>query len=150
VRQVVIENPVINSPFREPDRHFQFPDEGITNKVIEGGRSSSYFVPIARPREKGQKQLVFDTEYFLGMLTAAYNEFEARVGTITSARGAKREIVRRAIERLPDPFTIADLRRACAGVSLPTLKRTLTETSKEGRIKCLGAGPGARWVHRQG
>jgi Fic family protein len=89
-------------------------------------------------------------EYFLGMLTAAYNEFEARVGTITSARGAKREMVRRAIERLPDPFTIADLRRACAGVSEPTLKRALSEMAKEGRIRRLGVGPAAQWVHRQG
>jgi len=89
-------------------------------------------------------------EYFLGMLTAAYNEFEARVGTITSARGAKREMVRRAIDRLPDPFTIADLRRVCAGVSEPTLKRALSEMAARGRIRHLGVGPAARWVHRRG
>ncbi len=28
--QVVIENPIINSPFEEPTRHFKFDDEGIT------------------------------------------------------------------------------------------------------------------------
>jgi len=28
--QVVIENPIINSPFDEPTRHFKFNDEGIT------------------------------------------------------------------------------------------------------------------------
>ena len=27
--QVVIENPIINSPFDEPTRHFRFSDEGI-------------------------------------------------------------------------------------------------------------------------
>ena len=53
--------------------------------------------------------------YFLGMLTAAYKEFEDRVGTITSARGAKREMVRKAIERLPERFTIGDLKRSCPG-----------------------------------
>jgi hypothetical protein len=63
VKQVVIENPVINSPFLEPTRHFRSTDEGITNEVIDGRRSSSYFVPIARPRKKGQKQLEFDTEW---------------------------------------------------------------------------------------
>jgi type III restriction enzyme len=63
VKQVVIENPVINSPFQEPARHFRFTDEGITNEVIDGRRSSSYFVPIARPRKKGHKQLEFDTEW---------------------------------------------------------------------------------------
>ncbi len=63
MRQVVIENPVINSPFREPGRHFKFTDEGITDEINDGRRSSSYFVPIARPRKKSQKQLVFDTEW---------------------------------------------------------------------------------------
>jgi type III restriction enzyme len=58
----VIENPVINSPFVEPDRHFRFDDEGITNEVVEGRRPSSYFVPIPPPKKKG-KQLAFDTEW---------------------------------------------------------------------------------------
>ncbi len=61
--QVVIENPIINSPFDEPTRHFRFNDEGITNEVVEGRRTSSYFVPIAKPKKKGTKQLQFDTEW---------------------------------------------------------------------------------------
>jgi type III restriction enzyme len=32
--QVVIENPIINSPFDELTRHFRFTDEGITNSGI--------------------------------------------------------------------------------------------------------------------
>lgn len=36
--QVVIENPVINSPFDEPRRHFRFTDEGITNEIVEARR----------------------------------------------------------------------------------------------------------------
>src|SRR5664280_2245595 len=61
--QTVIENPVINSPFVEPKRHFKFSDEGITNEIIEGRRVSSYFIPIAAPKKKGKKQLYFDTEW---------------------------------------------------------------------------------------
>ena len=61
--QVVIENPIINSPFEEPTRHFKFDDEGITNVVVEGRRISSYFVPIAKSKKKGDKQLQFDTEW---------------------------------------------------------------------------------------
>ncbi len=61
--QVVIENPILNSPFDEPTRHFRFGDEGITNEVVEGRRTSSYFVPIAKPKKKGSKQLQFDTEW---------------------------------------------------------------------------------------
>ncbi len=60
--QVVIENPILNSPFKEPTKHFKFSDEGITDEVVESRRISSYFVPIAKPRKKaGGKQLVLDT-----------------------------------------------------------------------------------------
>ncbi|MCK4462623.1 MAG: hypothetical protein KAW46_12525 [candidate division Zixibacteria bacterium] len=62
MRQVVIENPILNSPYVEPTRHFKFTDEGITDEIVEGRRISSYFVPIARPKKKG-KQLQFDTEW---------------------------------------------------------------------------------------
>ena len=50
-RQVVIQNPVINSPFREPARHFRFDDEGITDRIDLGRRISSYFIPIAQPKK---------------------------------------------------------------------------------------------------
>ena len=59
MKQVVIENPVLNSPFREPTRHFRFTDEGITNEIEDGRRISSYFVPIARPKKKGKQRALF-------------------------------------------------------------------------------------------
>ena len=62
--QVIIENPVLNSPFEEPKRHFRFSDEGITNEIVEARRVSSYFIPIAKPKKKGKAaQLAFDTEW---------------------------------------------------------------------------------------
>lgn len=63
--QVLIENPIINSPFDEPTRHFCFTDEGISDEIVEGRRISSYFVPIARPKKKKgtANQLAFDTEW---------------------------------------------------------------------------------------
>ncbi len=61
--KVIIENPVINSPFSEPTRHFKFTDEGITNEIVKERRVSSYFIPIAKSRKKGQQQLEFDTEW---------------------------------------------------------------------------------------
>ena len=62
--QVVIENPILNSPYQEPTRHFKFSDEGITDQIAESRRISSYFVPIAKPKKKGAgKQLALDTEW---------------------------------------------------------------------------------------
>ena len=64
MKQVVIENPIINSPFKEPTRHFKFDIDGITDEVVESRRISHYFIPIAQPKKKG-KQLNLD----LGGLT---------------------------------------------------------------------------------
>jgi type III restriction enzyme len=59
---VTIENPILNSPFGEPRRHFRFDEQGITNDIVDGRRVSSYFMPIARPRKK-EHQLRFDTQW---------------------------------------------------------------------------------------
>ncbi len=48
---VIIENPILNSPFKEPARHFKFSDDGITNEIVEVRRVSSYFVPIANTQD---------------------------------------------------------------------------------------------------
>jgi type III restriction enzyme len=60
---VVIENPILNSPFAEPSRHFRFGEEGITNEIVPSRRSSSYFIPIPAAKKKGKEQLVLDTEW---------------------------------------------------------------------------------------
>jgi Fic family protein len=83
--------------------------------------------------------------YFLGTLIAAYKEFEQRVGTITTAKGAKRALVQQAVERLPDRFRFSELQRACPGVSYPTLKRALVDLKREKKIRCLGKGRDAEW-----
>ncbi len=61
--QTVIENPVINSPFTEPTRHHRFTDEGITDEIIEERRSSSYFIPIGRPKKTGKLKAQADGRY---------------------------------------------------------------------------------------
>ncbi len=45
---VLIENPVLNSPFAEPTRHFVFDEDGITDEIAESRRPSSFFIPIAQ------------------------------------------------------------------------------------------------------
>ena len=62
MKQVIIENPVINSPYKDPCRHFRFSEDGITDEIIEGRRPSSYFVPIPKPKKKG-KGVASDTEW---------------------------------------------------------------------------------------
>ena len=61
--QVVIENPILNSPFAEPKRHFRFTDEGITDEIEESRRESAYFVPIPKVKQKHRLQLALSDEW---------------------------------------------------------------------------------------
>ena len=63
MRQVVIENPILNSAFVEPARHFRFDDDGITSDVVDKRRSSSYFVPIPRARKRTSAQLALAEDW---------------------------------------------------------------------------------------
>ena len=116
-------------------------------RIVEESKETYYEALLQGSRgwHEGEHDLRPWWEYFLGMLTAAYKEFEGRVGTLTSARGAKREMVQNAVRRLPERFRLGDLQRACPGVSYPTLKRALADLKREGKLKCLGKGRDAQW-----
>jgi len=51
-RPAAIDNPVINSPFRAPTRHFTVVDGQVTGDIVDGRRPSEFFVPVAAPRKK--------------------------------------------------------------------------------------------------
>lgn len=73
MQQVVIENPFLNSSLAESAWHFCFSNESITNEVVEATRVSSYFIPIAKPKKKGEAdQLVFDTNGLRTTLKKTY------------------------------------------------------------------------------
>jgi type III restriction enzyme len=88
VPPVSIENPILNSPFREPTRHFRFDEDGITSEIAEGRRRSMYFIPIAKPKTKGGAQLSLPGDWVGERMTD--NDFINRVREHVSAwRGAK-------------------------------------------------------------
>jgi len=70
----VVDNPIINSPYREPSRHFVFDRDGITDEVAERRRRSACFVPAGRRFELA-------TEWTLDRIreNREINEIRARV-----------------------------------------------------------------------
>jgi hypothetical protein len=70
---------------------------------------------------------------------------ERRTGELTSARGAKTEMVMAAIQKLPTVCRYADLAQACPNVSRPTIKRVLGQLRKEGKVECMRPGRDAMW-----
>ena len=119
-------------------------------RIVEESKESYYetLFKSSQGWHKAEHDLRPWWSYFQGMIIAAYKEFEARVGTITKAKGAKREMVENTILRLPSRFRMADLQRACPSVSYPTLKRALSGLSKAKKIRSLGKGRDAEWERR--
>lgn len=58
-----VNNPVLNSPFCEPDRHFRLNDDGTPTDIIEPTRRiSSYVVPVPGARRGGPHQHHLDLD----------------------------------------------------------------------------------------
>jgi type III restriction enzyme len=54
------EDPILNSPFSPPSRHWALDESGAFTSIIEPGRRrSEYLVPIAQPRRTRQESLPF-------------------------------------------------------------------------------------------
>jgi type III restriction enzyme len=52
---LLIDNPILNSPYRPPSRHWRFDDAGgITDEVVEGRRRSESWVPVPRPTKSAK------------------------------------------------------------------------------------------------
>ena len=116
-------------------------------RLIEDSKES-YYEALKRSSEgwhEGRHDLVPWWSYFLGILRSAYHEFEERVGAVRAPRGAKTEMLQRAILAFPGEFAISDVERACPGVSRDMIRLVLRALQEEKRIVCLGRGRSARW-----
>jgi type III restriction enzyme len=60
-----LSNPILNSPFVAPARHFELGHRGPTGKIMEGRRRSESFIPVPKPKKGSagsgeQQRLDFD------------------------------------------------------------------------------------------
>jgi Fic family protein len=83
--------------------------------------------------------------YLLYILKSAYKEVEALVSESRGPRGSKSGRVEAAVLGLTNEFTLAEVHRACPGVSRDLVRRVLRRLKDEGRVEVSGRGPGARW-----
>lgn len=84
--------------------------------------------------------------YFLGILVAAYDEFESRAGVVAGGRGSKVAAIHQFVRsNIADEFTIEDLRQAVPGASDSYLNKVLTKMRDQGILESRLAGRGSRW-----
>lgn len=95
---------------------------------------------------EGDHDIVPWTTFFWGVMIAAYKEFEERAGSIKRDYGSKTEMIRQAVERKRDSFSISEIVDECPGISRPMIKYVLGRMQDEGKIRSTGVGRGAKWV----
>lgn len=89
-------------------------------------------------------------DYLVGVLEAAYDDFEARIAARRNlAGGSKQEQVRQyVLYHAPQRFRVRDVRAALPGVSDPTIRLVLADLRREGTIELDfegASGPQAAW-----
>jgi len=106
-------------------------------QIVERTRESYYESLNASSLNwhEGKHDLIPWVEYLLGVVVlSAYRDFEQRVGFKTSAKGAKGQLVRDVISRLPKQFRYADVEKLSPGVSRPTIRRVLADLQDQDSV----------------
>lgn len=63
VSHAAIDNPILNSPFAEPSRHWELDENGIpTGTPAQGRRRSEFIAPAPPPKHKVKAQAALDLE----------------------------------------------------------------------------------------
>ena len=78
--ETFFQNPILNSPYSYPSRHWELDDDGQpTGKIIDKRRRAEFITPIPKPKkrkkneDKGQTQLNFDEGKGLSTLEQQYD-----------------------------------------------------------------------------
>lgn len=116
-------------------------------RLIEESKEDYYAVlqTSSTGWHEGKHDLLPWLNYFLAIVRRAYVQFEDRAGQVKSPKGAKTELVLRAINAQIGEFRMADLERACPGVGRDWIRAILAGLRKQGELACQGRGPAARW-----
>lgn len=83
--------------------------------------------------------------YMLGVLLAAYREFESRIAVMFDAKMTKEERIRKFADEKIGLFTKTEIIQSCPDIAATTIEKVLSEMRREGIIKTVGAGRGTKW-----
>lgn len=119
-------------------------------RIVEDSKET-YYEALEASSERwheGRHDALPWMRYFWGVVLRAYSEFEDRVGTLRTGRGAKTSMVEEAVARRLGAFSISDIEKECPGVSRDWIRIVLRRLRDERRIVRRGSGRGAKWVRQ--
>ena len=82
----------------------------------------------------------------LGIIVAAYREFESRAALIVDSSFSKPDRIREIIKNTIGPITKSELLKECPDISQVTVQRALSDLLKDNRIIKIGGGRYTKYV----
>ncbi|NLO83812.1 MAG: Fic family protein [Clostridiales bacterium] len=86
------------------------------------------------------------TRYMLGIILAAYRDFNSRVAFLSDKKISKPERIRQIFASRLESLTKQELAELCPDISESTIKNTLAQLVKEGYIIKIGAARATKYV----
>lgn len=116
-------------------------------RLIEESKDEYYQVLFDSSQNwhEGKHDIFPWLNYFLSILRRSYHLFETRVSTLKNSRGMKTSLVESEITAFVGEFTLKQLEERCPAASHELVRSILKSWQKNGRVKSLGRGPGAKW-----
>jgi Fic family protein len=91
--------------------------------------------------DRGEHDIWPWLNYFLGIIIAAYEEFEARAGDLTSGRGSKGLRIKQFVRSsTSDVFTFDEVQKALPDISSDHIRGVLRQLRDEGSVESPGRG----------
>ena len=84
--------------------------------------------------------------YMLGVIVAAYREFEARASLIVDSDLSKPDRVKEIVRGKIGPMTKAEIMKECPDISQVTVQRVLSDLVKSGDLVKIGGGRYTKYV----
>ena len=129
-------------------RHGYMVGKYISIESLIEKTKDSYYATLKQSSEhwhEGKNDIWPFVRYMLGVLLAAYRDFESRVAVISDAKMTKEERIRKFADEKVGLFTKAEIIQSCPDIAATTIEKVLSEMKREGIIKTVGAGRGTKW-----
>ncbi len=117
-------------------------------KIIEQSKETYYEALQASSFEwhDNENDYIPFARYMLGVIVAAYREFESRVDVLVTKGYSKQERIAEVIKQTLGQITKRDIMEKCPDISDTTIQRTLNDLVKMDRIVKIGGGRYTKYI----
>lgn len=129
-------------------RHGYMVGKYISIESLIEKTKDNYYAALKQSSEhwhEGKNDIWPFLRYMLGVLLAAYRDFESRVSVVSDMKMTKEERIRKFVNEKVGLFAKSEIIQSCPDIAATTIEKVLGEMKREGIVKTVGGGRGTKW-----